>query len=137
MKKISYNNSDTEECIAGLRKFSGNILSDVSEIKKYRMSGELSGRDCEKLADIEKRLSAIVSDADDTGRSMERMMSEYDETEERVKLLVRKKCFEQNSRIIVERTLEHESSQLLGGHTLKHDEGMSRLVLETMAGEKI
>lgn len=137
MKKISYNYSDAEECVSGFRKLTENIISDVSLIKKIRMSGEISDSLDEKLADIEKRLLSVAADAEHTGNTAAGIAAGFEETEEKIKLLIRKKIFEHNGHIVVEKTMEAEKSEILCGHTLKHNESISRLIMKKTAGDRL
>lgn len=137
MKKLSYICSDDEECISELRKLSEDIDSDQALVKTIRASGGLSESVESELLEIEKRLAGISSAVKETGRLMERISTEFEENEERIKLLIRKKIFQQSGNIIVERSLEQDTSDILLGHTLKHGNELTKLMIGSMAGDGI
>lgn len=132
MKKININRSDAEDCIAYFRKLSSDFNEDAAYIKRLAASGGLPSEKADELRRI------MVSEAE-TARSnadyLVKVLEETEKTEEKILLMVRKSVFEQNSRIIVEKSAKPARGNLVSGHTFKHDSRLTELALKSRAGD--
>lgn len=132
MKRINFNCSDAEECISGFRRLSESLRSDADSIQRAAAAGEIS----ENFSEAEKILSEEAEFAEEAAVLTEKAVSEYKETEERVKTLLRKHIFQQHGDVIVEKTKEYDEGELLFTHALKHEDGLSRLVINEISKEQ-
>ena len=126
MKRINFNCSDAEECI------SESLRSDADSIRRAAAAGEIS----ENFSEAEKILSEEAEFAEEAAVLTEKAVSEYEETEERVKTLLRKHIFQQHGDVIVEKAKEYDEGELLFTHALKHEDKLSRLVISEISKEQ-
>ena len=132
MKRINFNCSDAEECISGFRRLSESLRSDADSIRRAAAAGDVS----ENFSEAEKILSEEAQFAEEVAVLTEKAVSEYEETEERVKALLRKHIFQQHGDVIVEKSKEYDEGELLFTHALKHEDEQSRLVISKISKEQ-
>lgn len=132
MKKINYNSSDTEECISSFRRLSESLRSGADLFRRLSDAGEIP----ESLSDADRMLYDEAEFSEDAALFLEKAMEEYEDTEERVKTVLRKFIFQQHGDVTVERTKEYSEGELLFTHSLNHNEELSRLVVNELSKER-
>lgn len=136
MKQIKFYGADAEECIGELKKFSERLKKELELLKN--IMNEISPDDAryDKLSDIRKTLERQSERADECVHRFQKTADIYEAADDRVRVMIRKKIFSTDRKIIVEKSKEAVKSSMIGGRTLIHDESLGRLVLKEMAGNR-
>jgi hypothetical protein len=103
-----------------------------------RIESELPEKSTErqKVTAAAELLREAVKLTEDIRTSLLYAADRYEQAEESVKLMIRKKLFLTSGNVTVEKSLTPAQGGLLYGHTLCHDKRLGGMVLKDMAGEK-
>ncbi|MBE6853032.1 MAG: hypothetical protein E7505_06100 [Ruminococcus sp.] len=136
MNKISFLSLDSDELVSGLDRFSEALMGDLE--LAVRIESELPEKSTErqKVTAAAELLREAVKLTEDIRTSLLYAADRYEQAEESVKLMIRKKLFLTSGNVTVEKSLTPAQGGLLYGHTLCHDERLGGMVLKDMAGEK-